>query len=97
MKKYCYQIEEDEYLLGFCDTIAAAEALARERVEEDGSEDELSVSIWDARPATADDREMFEACDEDGEFDGTKPNWWADKWVPENIVHSFKIPAKSKA
>jgi hypothetical protein len=97
-KRYCFQIEDADELQGSEMSVAAAEQAAREYAKEccDGP---TKFIIWDARPATADDAELWENCAEDEETtEITKqPNWWADKWVPENVVHTFIFDPALKA
>jgi len=83
--KYLLQLGECTELLGPYDLIEAAkidaEALAKEHGEP------MDVIIWDARPATDADRELFEGMED---VDVTKPNWWTGLLVPENDVLRFK-------
>lgn len=89
-KRYCYQVEDADELQGHALSVAEAEYQARESAR-DWCTAPTKILVWDCRPATPEDAELWENCAEDEETaEITKqPNWWADKWVPENIVHAF--------
>jgi hypothetical protein len=89
-KRYCYQIEDADELQGDYMSVSAAEQAACEWAKNhcDGP---TKFIVWDARPAAPNDAELWENCADDEETAEItqQPNWWADKWVPENIVHTF--------
>lgn len=97
-KSYLWSLHEGDELHGPYASVEAAEHAACE----DLADDEMrNVDVFDARPATADDAWLFDSKhvdEEDGGCDISQPNWWANKWVPENIVHRFSYsPAKPAA
>ncbi len=88
-KKYLWCLESADQKHGLFETVDAAVADAREMLTEDGHEQAQHVDIFDARPALPTDADWFEGDEDEGGCDTTKPDWWKDKWVPENIVHQF--------
>lgn len=89
-KKYLWCLESGDEHHGLFETVDAAVNDAREILAEDGYDKAQRVDIFDARPALPTDADLFEGADEDdGGCDTTKPDWWKDKWVPENIAHKF--------
>lgn len=97
-KRYCFNVADGDELQACAMSVAAAEQAAREYAKEvcDGP---TEFRIYDARPATPLDAELWENSAEDEETaEITKqPNWWADKWVPENVVHTFIYDPALKA
>lgn len=92
-KQYLWSITDSDQLSRLYDSIDQAKRAAVADLE--GESAKQSVDIFDARPATAEDADLFEGADEDdGGADTTQPEWWKDRWVPENIVETFLIEAK---
>ena len=87
-KKYTWaEKDADEWRNPNFDTVEAALADAvRNAIAEaiEGDRIGMAVVVWDLRPATPADRDLFEGCEE---FDvDDEPNWWEACWVPENDV-----------
>jgi hypothetical protein len=95
MTKYIWGISDGDVLFGPCATVDEAEKDAREFY--DDLEEATEIVVWDTRPATQADAELFEGYDDlnDEEIDTTKPGWEQGRLVPENDVKRFTIHGKA--
>jgi hypothetical protein len=90
MKKYIYQFLGSDEMGSLCDSIEQAIKEAKEAI--DGDEGKYTVIVWDARPATEADADLFEFSDE---VDTILPLWWQDMYIPENEVQRIEIQANT--
>lgn len=87
--KYVYQTTEGDQLSGLFDTIQIAfdEATAEAKHENE----EMSFEIFDTVPATASDRDKFDGAEGFEDIDFSKPDWFAELHVPNNVVLRFTV------
>ena len=67
-----------------CESIPQAHLLAE--TEAKSHQVPLHCTVWDTRPATPEDRDLFEGSED---VDVTLLNWWDACIVPVNVVDTF--------
>ncbi len=82
--QYLYQHTNGDQMIGLFDSLQAAyDDALREAI---GDGERYDYEIYDTRPATPDDRELFDGAEGMEDTDFAKDGWWTKLVVPQNVV-----------
>jgi hypothetical protein len=91
---YLLQHQDADEFLGIFDSLQ--EAYNEAKVIAKDMEETRTFEIYDTRPATTEDRDLFEESDFCENTDWESPEWPKGLFVPENIVLIFTVDWKDE-
>lgn len=91
--KYTYQHHDGDEMRGLFDSIQAVFDAANQEAGEEKTV--FDVEVYDTRPATGDDLELFDGSEDFDHLNFEKDGWWTGLVVPDSVVLVFKAGAES--